>query len=83
MVLNLKRKFLARNSYNVWDSLGENIIGKVLSAAYSPVLEVGIGTTFLKNIYYQNQNNKNVLIEIRDKKIEAFIQKGSFIKKAN
>ncbi len=73
----MKDKLLARKHYNVWDNEGKNRISEVLSAAYSPILKVGIGTLYLKEGY---PIDKGVLIEVRDKKIEASLHKKSFLK---
>lgn len=53
-------------------------IGQVQSGLFSPSLKIGIGTAFIPFSF--KNSNKEIFIEIRDKKIKASIHNGPFIK---
>ncbi len=55
-------------------------IGSVQSGLYSPILKKGIGTAFLPYFYKENQQQNEIFIEIRDKKIPIKIHQGPFVK---
>ncbi len=72
----LIEKSIPREHYKVYD---DNIeIGSVQSGLFSPSLKIGIGTAFLPFEYKKNE--KEIYIEIRDKKIKAKTHIGAFIK---
>lgn len=73
----LQDEGLARSAYPVWDSLGIKKISKVLSAAYSPVLRKSIGSLYLSEQYTQVTK---VLIEVRNKLLDAKLCSGPFVK---
>lgn len=76
----LEENGIPREGYRVFysNSNKEEIIGTVQSGVYSPILKKGIGTAFLPYSFKENQ--KEIFIEIRDKKVKAKINQGAFVK---
>ncbi len=72
----MSEKSIPREHYKVYDNHRE--IGTVQSGLFSPSLKIGIGTAFLPIDYKKNE--KEIYIEIRDKKIKAKTYSGAFIK---
>lgn len=69
-------KSIPRENYKVYEN--DNVIGSVQSGIFSPSLKIGIGTAFLPVDYKKNE--KEIFIQIRDKKMMAKTQKKPFIK---
>lgn len=76
----LEENGIPREGYKVFysNSNKDEFLGTVQSGVYSPILKKGIGTAFLPYSFKENQNE--IFIEIRDKKIKAKINKGAFVK---
>ncbi len=70
-------KGVPRNGYRIFKK--DNLIGKVTSGTYSPVLKKNIGLGYIERYY--NQVGNQIEIEIRDSLCKAVIVKKPFVKR--
>ena len=71
----LTEKSIPRNGYEVYNSEKE-LIGKVTSGTFSPILKIGIGLAYID---IKHISDKFILIKIRDKFVNSMIVKTPFI----
>ena len=70
----VKGKGIPRKGYEIFDK-SENLIGKVTSGTFSPILKKGIGLAFIEN----NFSLEKIYLKIRNNFIEIEIVKTPFI----
>ena len=70
----VKGKGIPRKGYKIFDK-SENLIGKVTSGTFSPILKKGIGLAFIEN----NFSLEKIYLKIRNNFIEIEIVKTPFI----
>ena len=73
--IKLTERGIPRSGYKVFS--GDDEVGEFTSGAISPILNIGVGLAYIQKEYAKSDTV--LAVDIRGKKVEAIVVKGSFV----